>query len=243
VSDSSASRGPATTDTANTAKDVGPAPPSVTAWLPRAVLVASAFLAAVLVASIWLGTDALQSPDAGGDGLIHGMAVALREPLRLFRGWIGVTTLLLTASLMNEAYETARFLERRPRFKRLWVPVVWVVPVANLWLPKILLDGLWAANEGPEADSRSRRRATGTWWPLWLAFSTGGFVLFWHDVAAVFSMYSHPPPAADPVDLWLWLRVLVSLLAVPAYLAWRRVVRGLACAVRVAPFATPADGG
>jgi hypothetical protein len=196
--------------------------PRQTPWLANAVLAVSALWGILALARAWLGTDPIQSPSGGTPVTADGFELLTVEVIRSTRNLSSACVWVLASILMDESYTAARYRGERLRFNRYWVGIGWALPVANFWLPKIFVDSLWAANTGSEADSRTRRRATAVWWPLWLVFLTGAFTL-----------NNHPRSPLGQVDVVFWLRVLMTICLAPAYLAWWRVVRGLSAASRL----------
>jgi Domain of unknown function (DUF4328) len=55
------------------------------------------------------------------------------------------------------------------RYGRSWVVVGWVFPIANLWIPKQIVDDVWRAS-ARRADGRKPRLVL-AWWACYLVFS------------------------------------------------------------------------
>jgi hypothetical protein len=66
---------------------------------------------------------------------------------------------------------------RPPRYSWIWVYAGWVVPVANLWVPR----GVIADVHRSGAPGERLPRALNWWWGLWLAGMLGGVGLMYSD--------------------------------------------------------------
>jgi len=65
----------------------------------------------------------------------------------------------------------------RPRYHGLWVYAGWIVPIANLWIPR----GLVADIHRKSAPDRKLPLVVNVWWALWLAGMVSGVGLMYAD--------------------------------------------------------------
>ncbi|MEV6238596.1 DUF4328 domain-containing protein [Lentzea sp. NPDC051838] len=68
------------------------------------------------------------------------------------------------------------------RFARVWVVLGWLVPVVNLWFPKLIIDDIWRASDPQLRDiplqQRPRTRLITNWWNSYLLMWVFDFAYF-----------------------------------------------------------------
>ena len=92
----------------------------------------------------------------------------------------GATALCAIAFLawLWRVRDNARVLSgQRPRYAGPWVYAGWIVPVANLWIPR----GIVADIHRASAPGARLPRAVNWWWGLWLAGMLSGVGLMYAD--------------------------------------------------------------
>ncbi|RKS09312.1 serine/threonine protein kinase [Nocardiopsis sp. Huas11] len=115
----------------------------------------------------------------------------------------------------------------RLRFPPSMAVLGWLIPLANLFLPKMIANDIWHASSPPDKDGRMAPAALlHTWWILWLAtFLT--WPVFWlrwsefvirewddlgdDDTATDLYFYDYEPV--------IWLNLAVRVVAIPAAIA------------------------
>nr|WP_203615040.1 DUF4328 domain-containing protein [Streptomyces sp. SID13726] len=113
------------------------------------------------------GVPASGPPDQG-EGR-HRPLNALENSYHLVSGVGYLITLLCAAAFIGWLWrlrDNARALSsERPRYAGVWVYASWIVPVANLWIPR----GLVADAFRKTAPGRKLPVVVNVWWVLWLA--------------------------------------------------------------------------
>jgi len=72
--------------------------------------------------------------------------------------------------------DNARALSgERPRYAGIWVYASWIVPIANLWIPR----GIVADIHHKSAPDQKLPAVVNVWWALWLVGSLSGFGLMY----------------------------------------------------------------
>jgi hypothetical protein len=109
-----------------------------------------------------------------------------------------------------------------------WCWLGWFVPIVSYWFPKQIVDDSWrtTAYQLPP-NSAGRRRSTGLWWGLWVAFIVLDG-LTWRVTLFVSSSSPTPGPGFDlHRGVHPGLEALLAVVAIAAYAAWVPVVLGL----------------
>ena len=98
-----------------------------------------------------------------------------------------------------------------------WALGGWFLPVANLIVPKLVVDTVWSASAVPHDQSWAQRRSSGLVWAWWLVFlgSIAGAVAFG---GVTFSL-------SDPAVLLVGMRALATLPSMVAAVLAFLVVR------------------
>ncbi|WP_405616596.1 DUF4328 domain-containing protein [Streptomyces sp. NBC_00076] len=140
------------------------------AWLARA-----AWETRLAVA----GQPASGPPDQGGGE--HRKLTSLEDGYHIVNT-LGSATAVLCAlvflSWLWRARDNARALSgERPRYSAIWVYLGWILPLANLWVPRGLVVDIHRAS----APGRRLPRSVNWWWGLWLIGLAGGVGLMYTD--------------------------------------------------------------
>ncbi|MFF8783584.1 DUF4328 domain-containing protein [Streptomyces sp. NPDC015125] len=167
-----------------------------------ALVLAGAAWAAVALWQLRLalsGMPASGLPDQGGGR--HRTLTALENAFHLVSALAGATTVLCALAFLAWLWrvrDNARALSGEPpRYAGPWVYAGWIVPVANLWVPRGIIVDIHRAS----APGERLPRAVNWWWGLWLAGMLSGTGLMYtgstDDVIA--RAYQGVPPllAAD----------------------------------------------
>lgn len=121
-------------------------------------------------------------PDAGppdqGEGR-HRPLTALEDGYHLVSTAGNLLTLLCAALFIGWLWrmrDNARALSgERPRYAGIWVYASWVVPLANLWIPR----GIVADIHRKSAPDRKLPAVVNVWWALWLVGTVTGVGLMY----------------------------------------------------------------
>ncbi|MEU5594291.1 DUF4328 domain-containing protein [Streptomyces sp. NPDC020298] len=140
------------------------------AWAARAVWQVRLSLA---------GEPASGPPDQG-DG-VHRKLTALEDSYHLVSA-VGDGAALICAlafvSWMWRVRDNARALSPEPpRYSGFWVYLGWIVPIANLWVPR----GIIADAYEKSVPGRPLPRSLNVWWGLWLVGMLSGVGLMYTD--------------------------------------------------------------
>ncbi|AZM79812.1 DUF4328 domain-containing protein [Streptomyces sp. KPB2] len=118
-------------------------------------------------------------PDQGGGQ--HRPLTALEDAYHLVSTAGDVTTVLCAVAFLawlSRARDNARLLSGgRLRYSSPWVYLGWIVPVANLWVPRGVVADVHRAGA---RDTRLPRVVT-IWWVLWLVGLLSGVGLMYAD--------------------------------------------------------------
>ncbi|MEU5088435.1 DUF4328 domain-containing protein [Streptomyces sp. NPDC021356] len=142
----------------------------------------------------------LSGPPDQGEGR-HRPLTALEDSYHFVSACGDVLTVLCALTFLVwllRARDNARALSgRQPRHALPWVYLGWVVPVANLWVPRGIVADIHRAS-APEA---RLPRTVDVWWGLWLVGAASGAGLMYTGTtdAVVARAYSNVGPllAAD----------------------------------------------
>ncbi|MFE0193037.1 DUF4328 domain-containing protein [Streptomyces sp. NPDC058989] len=107
---------------------------------------------------------------------------------------------------------------RRPRYAWPWVYAGWIVPVANLWIPR----GIVADVHRSGAPGERLPRAVNWWWGLWLVGSLGGASLYAGTTDAVIARAYTGAPQLLVVDAAVVGAAVAGVFVVRALTAVQR---------------------
>ncbi|GGU43057.1 hypothetical protein GCM10010211_02940 [Streptomyces albospinus] len=143
------------------------------------LVLAGAAWAAVAVWQIQLaaaGQPPSGPPDQGGGR--HRTLTALENGYHLVSALGEAATVLCAIAFLAWLWrvrDNARTLSgQRPRYSWPWVYAGWILPIANLWIPR----GIVADIHRASAPGERLPRAVNWWWGLWLVGSLGGAGLY-----------------------------------------------------------------
>ncbi|MBY8343001.1 MULTISPECIES: DUF4328 domain-containing protein [Streptomyces] len=127
------------------------------------------------------GEPASGPPDQGGG--VHRPLTSLENSYHLV-GDVGAATALICAIAfllwLDIVRDNARTLSgRSPRYVGFWLYAGWVIPVANLWIPR----GIVADAHQDSAPGERLPRSLNVWWGLWLIGLISGVGLMYADDA------------------------------------------------------------
>lgn len=110
---------------------------------------------------------------------------------------------------------TAEELEPgRLRYPIRMAVIGWFIPLANLFLPKMIANDIWHASSRSSADGRMASAGLlHTWWALWLAT----FLLwpvFWYPWPIFVSFYFN-----YDLELIVWINLVIHIVPLPAVIA------------------------
>lgn len=155
-------------------------------WTARCAVAALALTGvAWLARAVWEirlaveGQPASGPPDQGGGD--HRKLTSLEDAYHIVNT-LGSATAVLCALLflswLWRARDNARALSgERPRYSAIWVYLGWILPLANLWVPRGLVVDIHRAS----APGRRLPRSVNWWWGLWLIGLAGGVGLMYAD--------------------------------------------------------------
>ncbi|MEV5352138.1 DUF4328 domain-containing protein [Streptomyces sp. NPDC052693] len=163
-----------------TVRSVAPTAPAAPAVLPARCAVAALALAALAwaVRAVWhlrlflAGEPASGPPDQGGG--THRPLTALEDSYHQVAAAGGVVTAVCAVVFLfwlDRVRDNARALSgSAPRYGSFWLFLGWIVPVANLWIPR----GVVADVHRSVFPGRPLPAVVNWWWGLWLAGLAGG---------------------------------------------------------------------
>ncbi len=185
-----------------------PAPPALR---PVRTVAWCAIVALVLAGAAWVARAVWQirlaaagqppsGPPERGDGG-HRSLTALENSYHLVSSLGDAVTALCAITFLAWLWrvrDNARSLSgRRPHYAWPWMYAGWIVPVANLWIPR----GIVADIHRASAPGERLPRAVNWWWGLWLAGTLSGAGLMYSGTtdAVIARAYTHLSPllAAD----------------------------------------------
>ncbi|WP_443033820.1 DUF4328 domain-containing protein [Streptomyces sp. CA2R101] len=145
------------------------------------------------------GMPASGLPDQGGGR--HRTLTALENGFHIVSALAGGTTVLCALAFLGwllRVRDNARaFSGQPPRYAGPWVYAGWIVPVANLWVPRGIVVDIHRAS----APGEPLPRVVNWWWGLWLAGMLSGTGLMYKgstdDVIARAYQNVSPLLAAD----------------------------------------------
>ncbi|MFE2066000.1 MULTISPECIES: DUF4328 domain-containing protein [unclassified Streptomyces] len=156
-------------------------------------------------------------PPDQGDGR-HRALTSLENGYHLVSSAGGVVTAVCVIAFLvwlGRVRGNARVISgQAPRYNGFWVLLGWVIPIANLWIPR----GIVADVYRDSAPERRLPRAVNVWWGLWLVGLLSGAGLVYSD-----STDELIARAYDNV----WPLVLSDLALVGAAVAGATVVRAV----------------
>ncbi|RAY11412.1 hypothetical protein DPM19_30795 [Actinomadura craniellae] len=82
------------------------------------------------------------------------------------------TAVLFCLWLLRARANAEAILDHAQRWSRPWTVFGWVVPIANLWIPKQVVDDIWAISAG-RSDAKPGSRPVMAWWACWLIYLIG----------------------------------------------------------------------
>ncbi|BBC35193.1 hypothetical protein SGFS_064870 [Streptomyces graminofaciens] len=167
---------------------IAPRPPvlSPVRWVARGAVMALALAGAAWVArALWhVRLAAAGMPDAGPlyrDGDRQRLPTPLEDGYHVVSSVGDVATLICALTFLlwlQRLRDNARTLSGRPpRYAGIWVYAGWIIPVANLWIPRGVVADIHHAG-APEA---RLPRAVNWWWALWLVAMLSGTGLMYAD--------------------------------------------------------------
>jgi len=125
------------------------------------------------------GEPASGPPDQG-DG-VHRPLNSLEDSYHLVSsvgGFLVVVCVLAFLSWLNRVRENARLVAGAPaRYAGIWVYAGWIVPIANLWIPR----GLVVDVHQKSAPGKPLPWVVNLWWGLWLVGLFSGVGLVYSD--------------------------------------------------------------
>ncbi|WP_316783107.1 DUF4328 domain-containing protein [Streptomyces sasae] len=156
-------------------------------------------------------------PPDQGDGR-HRALTSLENGYHLVSSAGGVVTAVCVIAFLmwlGRVRDNARIISgQAPRYNGFWVLLGWVIPIANLWIPR----GIVADVYRDSAPERRLPRVVNVWWGLWLVGLLSGTGLVYSD-----STDELIARAYDNV----WPLVLSDLALVGAAVAGATVVRAV----------------
>jgi hypothetical protein len=177
------------TQSTRPANPAAPATPSAlrpVRWTARCAAAALALAgAAWLARAVWeirlatAGEPASGPPDQGGGQ--HRPLTGLEDTYHIVTSVAGASVALcalLFISWLWRIRDNARALSGEPpRYSWLWIYLGWIVPIANLWIPR----GLIADAHRASAPGERLPSSVNWWWGLWLIGLAGGTGLAYAD--------------------------------------------------------------
>ena len=125
------------------------------------------------------GEPASGPPDQGGGE--HRPLTSLENAYHLISSAGGITAAIcaiLFVVWLDNVRDNARELSgRRPRYSGFWLYAGWLIPLANLWIPR----GIVADVHQDSAPGERLPRSLNVWWALWLLGMFGGVGLMYAD--------------------------------------------------------------
>ncbi|MGW2516140.1 DUF4328 domain-containing protein [Streptomyces sp. NPDC001617] len=122
------------------------------------------------------GEPASGPPDQGGG--VHRPLTSLEDSYHLVSaagGFVGVACVFAFLVWLDRVRDNARELSgSMPHYSGLWLYLAWVLPVANLWIPRSIV----AQVHQDSAPGERLPRSVNIWWALWLIGLLGG-VGYW----------------------------------------------------------------
>jgi hypothetical protein len=127
------------------------------------------------------GEPASGPPDLGGGE--HRPLTSLEDSYHLVSSVGGFTALICAVVFLlwlDNMRDNARTLSgRRPRYSGFWLYAGWLIPLANLWIPRRLV----AYAHQDSAPGERLPRSVNVWWGLWLVGMLSGVGLMYEDDA------------------------------------------------------------
>ncbi|WP_234016831.1 DUF4328 domain-containing protein [Streptomyces sp. LaPpAH-108] len=148
----------------------------------RALLLAGLghVLRAVGEIRLWTAGEPASGPPDQGEG-VHRPLTGLENAYHLVTSFVGVTMVIcavLFISWMWRVRDNSVALSReRPKYLGFWVYLGWVLPVANLWVPR----GVIADAYRRSVPGRKLPAVVTAWWVLWLLGMLSGTGLIYRD--------------------------------------------------------------
>ncbi|MFD8807109.1 DUF4328 domain-containing protein [Streptomyces sp. NPDC059597] len=137
-------------------------------------------LRAVWEIRLWTAGEPASGPPDQGDG-VHRPLNSLESSYHLVTSLVGVTMVICAVffiSWMWRVRDNSVALSReRPKYAGFWVYLGWVLPVANLWIPR----GMIADAYRKSVPGRMLPSVVTVWWVLWLVGMACGTGLFYRD--------------------------------------------------------------
>ncbi|WP_406393813.1 DUF4328 domain-containing protein [Streptomyces sp. NBC_00882] len=139
--------------------------------------------AAYALRAVWdirlaVAGEPASGPPNQGEGR-HRPLNALEDSYHLVSTAGGLLTLVCAALFigwLGRMRDNARALSgERPRYAGIWVYAAWIVPIANLWIPR----GIVADIHHKSAPDRKLPVAVNVWWALWLVGMVTGVGLMY----------------------------------------------------------------
>ncbi|MEU6256679.1 DUF4328 domain-containing protein [Streptomyces sp. NPDC047043] len=125
------------------------------------------------------GEPASGPPDQGGG--THRPLTSLEDSYHLVSTAGGFTALFCAIVFLlwlDKVRDNARALSgHRPRYSGFWLYFGWLIPVANLWIPR----GMVADAHQDSAPGERLPRSVNVWWGLWLVGTLSGVGLMYED--------------------------------------------------------------
>ncbi|WP_406443703.1 DUF4328 domain-containing protein [Streptomyces sp. NBC_01613] len=125
------------------------------------------------------GEPASGLPDQG-EG-VHRPLTSLEDSYHLVSTAGGFAALLCAAAFLGwlgRVRDNGRALSRTsPRYGGVWVYFGWLVPIANLWIPRGIIADAYRAS----APGQRLPRSLNVWWGLWLIGMVSGVGLMYSD--------------------------------------------------------------
>jgi len=125
------------------------------------------------------GQPASGPPDQGGGR--HRKLTSLEDAYHIVNtlgSAAAVLCALLFLSWLWRVRDNARALSgERPRYSGIWMYLGWILPLANLWIPRGLVVDIHRAS----APGRRLPSSVNWWWGLWLIGLAGGVGLIYAD--------------------------------------------------------------
>ncbi|MEW2129084.1 DUF4328 domain-containing protein [Streptomyces sp. NPDC005435] len=139
-------------------------------------------LRAVWEIRLWTAGEPASGPPDRGEGA-HRPLNGLEDSYHVVTSLLGAATLVCAvffiAWLWRVRDNSVALSRESPKYTGLWVYLGWVLPVANLWIPR----GLIADAYRKSVPGRKLPAVVTVWWVLWLVGLLSGTGLFFRDGA------------------------------------------------------------
>ena len=170
-----------------------------------------------LLASVWIvAVISIPSASSYQDQLSSGTPAekitTLHDSLSIIIVMSSIASWVLTSAwLMRRHREISQHATSPLRLKASWARWGWVVPVVQLWFPKMMIDDLLK-----NTSQKNEPISTNIWWYTWLGFS------FLSNYAQVRDIIEHKSIGIHPE-----YEIAAACVLTASYLVWTKIVRAI----------------